>query len=120
MNLHNSIPGRMEYIQKLFLSVQDYTQKNYGLERLIAFLNAESPEFRSVGYEAASMELAFQDLSSGTELNNWKKFYDHAASAHAFHMDIGLGWAFAKSEMSPTAFLKTLQVTSRMVFDGMG
>lgn len=120
MNLHNSISGRMEYIQKLFLSVQDYMQENHGLERLISFLDDEPPEFRSVAYEAASMEIALQDLSRGKELNNWKKFYDHSSNAHAFHMDIGLGWAFAKTEISPTPFLKTLHVMSWMVFDGMG
>ena len=36
-------------------------------------------------------------------------------------MDIGLGWAFAKTEISPTPYLESLhRVMNRMVFDGMG
>ena len=121
MNLHNSVPGKMEYIQKVFLRVQDYMQKNYESEELIAFLDSEPPEFRSVAYESASMEIGLQELCSGKELDNWKKFYQRSAKAHTFHMDIGLGWAFGKTEISPTSYLESLRpVMSWMVFDGMG
>ena len=121
MNLHNSVSGKMDYIQKLFLSVQDYMQKYHELEDLIAFLDSEPPEFRSVAYESASFEIGLQELSCGKELNNWMKFYQRSAKAHTFHMDIGLGWAFAKTEISPIAYLEFLHpVMSWMVFDGMG
>lgn len=121
MNLHNSVSGKMEYIQKVFLSVQDYMQKNHELEELFAFLDSEPPEFRSVAYESASFELALQELSRGKELNNWKNFYQRSAKSHTFHMDIGLGWAFAKTEISPTRYLESLHpVMSWMVLDGMG
>ena len=111
----------MEYIQKVFLSVQDYMQKNHELEELIAFLDSEPPEFRSVAYESASMEIGLRELSGGQELNNWKKFYQRSSMAHTFHMDIGLGWAFAKAEISPTPYLESLHpLMSPMVFDGMG
>ena len=121
MNLHSTASGKMEYIQKLFLSVQEYMQENHELEELICFLDSEPPEFRSVAYESASMEKANQELSSGKELNNWKNFYQHSAKAHTFHMDIGLGWAFAKTEISPTPYLESLNPLMRwMVFDGIG
>jgi hypothetical protein len=121
MNLHNSVSGKMEYVQKVFLSVQDYMQKNHELEELIAFLDSEPPEFRSVAYESASMEIGLQELCSAKELDNWKKFYRLSAKAHTFHMDIGLGWAFAKTEISPIPYLESLQpVMSWMVFDGIG
>lgn len=111
----------MEYIQKVFLSVQDYMQKNHELEELIAFLDSEPPEFRSVAYESASMEIGLQELSGGKELNNWKKFYQHSANEHTFHLNIGLGWAFAKAEISPAPDLEFLHPVMRwMVFDGMG
>ena len=120
MNLHNSVSGKMEYIQKVFLSVQDYMQKNHELEELIAFLDSEPPEFRSIAYESASFEMGVQELACGTELDNWKKFYERS-KAHTFHMDIGLGWAFAKTEISPIPYLEFLHpVMSWMVFDGMG
>jgi hypothetical protein len=111
----------MDYIQKLFLSVQDYMQKNHELEHLISFLDSEPPEFRSVAYESASFEIGLQVMSRGKELNNWMKFYRRSAKTHTFHMDIGLGWAFAKTEISPTPYLDSLHpVMSWMVFDGMG
>ena len=121
MNLHNSVSGKMEYIQKVFLGVQDFMSKNPELEELISFLDNEPAEFRSVAYESASMEIGLQELSCKKELNNWKKFYQRSAKAHTFHMDIGLGWAFAKAEISPTPYLEFLHpVMSWMVFDGMG
>ncbi len=111
----------MEYIQKVFLSVQCYMQTNHELEELIAFLDAEPPEFRSVAYESASMEIGLQELSCGNELNNWKSFYHRAAKAHTFHMDIGLGWAFAKKEISPVPYFESLSpVIKWMIFDGVG
>lgn len=121
MNSHNQVATNMEYIQKVFLGVQVYMQKHHELEDVIPFLESEPPEFRSVAYEAASMEIGLPDLASGKELNNWKKFYLASAQAHTFHMDIGLGWAFAKTGISPTPFLKFLQpAKSWMVFDGIG
>ncbi len=121
MNLHNTIPGNMEYIQKVFLGVQVYMQQKHDLEELIAFLDAEPPAFRSVAYESASMEVALPELHSRKSLNNWKDFYQRSAKAHTFHMDIGLGWAFAKTEIPPEPYLESLQPVKRlMVYDGMG
>ncbi|MEO5948617.1 MAG: DUF1702 family protein [Chitinophagaceae bacterium] len=121
MSLHKNVAEKMEYIQKVFLNVQRFMLTNHELEELIAFLDTELPEFRSVAYESASMEIGLQDLSCGNELNNWKIFYRSAAKAHTFHMDIGLGWAFAKKEISPDPYLKSLYPVIRwMVFDGIG
>ena len=121
MNTRDAVATKMEYIQKVFLGVQMYMQQQHELEDLILFLESEPPEFRSVAYEAASMEIALWDLTNGKELDNWKKFYFASATAHTFHMDIGLGWAFAKTEISPTPFFKSLQpAKSWMIFDGIG
>jgi hypothetical protein len=121
MNLHNNVAGRMEYIQKVFLTVQDHMQNDHELREIIAFLDTEPPEYRSVAYESASMEIALKDLSVGKEFVQWKKFYQHSIHAHTFHMDIGLGWAFAKMEISPSPFMESLHPAMRwMVFDGVG
>ena len=121
MNLYHNVAGKMEYIQKVFLGVQDFMQKNHELEELIAFLDTEPTEFRSVSYESASMEIGWQEISAGKELNTWMTFYQRSAKAHTFHMDIGLGWAFAKTDISPAPYLQSLlPVMSSMVFDGMG
>lgn len=108
----------MKYIQKVFLGVQMYMQQNHDLEELVAFLDAEPPLFRSVAYEAASMEMALRELRSGNELDNWKKFYWHSAKAHTFHIDIGLGWAFAKADIFPLRHLKPAMPL--MAYDGVG
>jgi len=121
MNLPNSVSTKMEYVQKVFLGVQNYMLKEHQLEEVSAFLDAEPPEFRSVSYESASMEIASLDLSNGNELINWKNFYQRSAKAHTFHMDIGLGWAFAKKEIPPAPYLESLQpVISWMIYDGIG
>jgi len=121
MNLHNNVSAKMEYIQKVFLGVQDYMQKNYELEELMIFLNAEPPEFRSVAYESASMGIALHEITTGKEITDWKNFYQCSAKAHTFHMEIGLGWAFAKTEISPTTYLESMSPEMQwMVFDGMG
>ncbi len=121
MNLHNTVPRNMEYIQKVFLGVQVYMQQEHELEELIAFIDAEPPAFRSVAYESASMEMALTELHSRKQLDNWKEFYRCSAKAHTFHMDIGLGWAFAKTEIPPTPYLESMQsVTRLMVYDGIG
>jgi enediyne biosynthesis protein E3 len=121
MNLQINSSAKMEYIQHVFLSVQDYMQKDHELEEVISFLDSEPPEFRSVAYESASMEIGMRELSDGKELNNWKLFYQRAANVHTFHMEIGLGWAFAKSEIPLDLYLKSLEpVMNWMIFDGIG
>jgi enediyne biosynthesis protein E3 len=117
----NEVQTKMERIQKLFLGTQHSIQGQPELEDLLASLDQEDPEFRSVAYESASMELAFNDLSKGTELEGWKFFYYRAKKRHSFHLDIGLGWAFAKAQVFPSSNLGELHPINRwMVFDGMG
>lgn len=112
---------KMEYIQKLFLEVQNYMQQKPELDQLIAFLEKEPPEFRSVSFESASMELALQDLSIGSKLHNWKKLYTHFGKVHSFYLYIGLGWAFAKTANFPSSNWKPLHsLMQLMVFDGIG
>ncbi len=121
MNLHSTVSAKMEYIQKVFLGVETLTQNIHDTDELIALLNTEPPEFRSVAYESASMNVALRDLNDGVEMDNWKNFYHRSTKEHTFHMDIGLGWAFAKTETLPKPFPEILHpAMKRMVFDGIG
>ncbi len=109
------------YIQNLFLQVQTYMQRNPALPDVEAYLQAEAPEFRSVAYESASMELALRDFSNGVPLTTWKQLYGGSGKTHSFHMDIGLGWALAKTGKAPATVLSAPDAPTRwMVFDGMG
>ena len=121
MNLYSNVSERMDYIQKLFLNVGTHLQKKTSLDEVIAFLETESPEYRSVAYESASNEIALEDLKSHQQLNRWKQFRELCARQHTFHMDIGLGWAFAKTGLNPESYLINLQpLVKLMVFDGLG
>ena len=58
MNLYSNVSERMDYIQKLFLGVELHIQNKSALNEIIAVLETEPPEFRSVAYESASFEIA--------------------------------------------------------------
>ena len=121
MNLHNTVSTKMDLIQKIFLDVETLSENIPDTDELISFLNDLPPEFRSVAYESASMIIARRDLNRGIELNNWKKMYYQSANEHTFHIDIGLGWAYAKNETLPKPFPEILHpAMKRMVFDGIG
>lgn len=119
--MYSEIEKRMEYIQKVFLGVQDYMQGNPGPDDLLVFLNSEPPEFRSVAYESASMAVGLRDLMRRNGLQEWQALYKRSCKAHSFHLEIGLGWAFAKIEMPPDTHLDFMLPYMRaMVFDGIG
>ncbi len=121
MNLYSNVSERMDYIQKLFLSVGTHIQKTSSLDEVIALLETEPPEYRSVAYESASFEIALEELKSQQHLERWKEFRELSARQHTFHMDIGLGWAFAKTSLNPDPYLINLQsLVKLMVFDGLG
>jgi hypothetical protein len=121
MNMPGDVCGKMEHIQNVFLGVQDSIRDETEVAELIALLDTEPPLYRSVAYESGSMIIGLRDLSKGTRLHEWKKFYALAGKVHSFHVDIGLGWAYAKKEVLPDRNLELLHPLMRwMVFDGMG
>jgi len=121
MNSYSNVTERMNYIQKLFLDVGIRLEKETTLNEIITFLETEPPEFRSIAYESASFEIALKDLKTNQQLDRWKEFRQLCARQHTFHIDIGLGWAFAKTGLHPDSYLLTLQpLVKWMVFDGLG
>jgi len=116
-----NVADKMAYIQNLFLGIPEKMQQRQELDALIVLLDTEAPEFRSIAYESASMEIGLQALSMGGDLNLWEKFYHRSEKAHTLHMAIGLGWAFAKTETLPVRQLGFLSpAIQEMVFDGIG
>lgn len=121
MNLPADVSGRMEYIQKLFLDVEQATEKISDLNGIKTLLEQEPPEFRSIAYESASMTIAARDLSHIKTINHWIQFRQSCSTSHTFHIDIGLGWAFARTDMEPINFIGSMNpAVKRMVFDGFG
>jgi hypothetical protein len=120
MNWYNDVPGRMECIQKLFLEVGNKISAITAVGELLDLLDAEPPEFRSVAYEGASFEIALKDLKEHS-LDQWIEFREACGTKHTFHIDIGLGWAFAKAGVFPDSLLSSMQQAVKwMVFDGIG
>jgi len=119
--MSDEVYTRMEYIQNVFLSTQDYMRGVSGLEEVVTFLDTEPLEYRSVAYESASMEVGLRDLSRGNGMQTWHEFYRRSKKLHAFHVEIGLGWAFGKTATSPDLWLSSIDPLMRwMVFDGVG
>jgi flavin-dependent dehydrogenase len=117
----SEVATNMEYIQQTFLNIQEHLQQDYDLEALMAYLDKEPPKFRSIAYESASMQIAMKALMVHHNLEQWHTFFHRANQAHLFHMGIGLGWAFAKAEISPAPFLDSLVPWVKiMIYDGMG
>jgi enediyne biosynthesis protein E3 len=120
MSLYNNVAERMDFIQKLFLDGGIFAHNTATLQELISLLEKQPPEYRSVAYEGASFELALTDLTRDGNLTVWKEFKT-ISEKHPFHVDIGLGWAFAKAEIIPTSYLQPLsQMHRSMVLDGIG
>jgi len=87
---------------------------------IIPTLEEELPEYRSIAYEGASFEIAMKDLVSGQRLRQWNEF-KNASQLHSFHVDIGLGWALAKTQLSPHSFAEsTNDLSGSMILDGVG
>src|SRR5215217_3511830 len=121
MNLYSNVSERMDYIQQLFLSVGVQLENKNSLDEVIAFLETEPPEYRSVAYESASFEIALENLKLNQHLDGWIEFRNLCAKQHTFHIDIGLGWAFAKTGVPPDPYIVAMQsMVKWMVFDGMG
>lgn len=109
----SSVKQKLETIQKIFRALQE----NYSAQ--ITF-NDYEPEFRSIAFEAASMRIALEDLSSHNTLSDWNTFSEKN-DMHAAQIHVGLGWAFAQKEISPFSYLGQLKsVYCYRVFDGYG
>jgi enediyne biosynthesis protein E3 len=111
----------MEYIQHVFMKVQNHMQGNQQLNELSAYLDSEPKEFRSVAYESAAMMIGLKDMAQGGQLNQWKEFYHTSKDQHSAHVEVGLGLAFGKLELTPAPYLSSLEMVRHfMVFDGIG
>jgi len=121
MNIPDNVSDRIEYIQKLFLRVEGCVETINDMDAVIELLEREATEFRSIAYESASMVIGVKDLCNTNTLHNWQQFRDASSGRHSFHVDIGLGWAFAKTGKQPNEFLnKANDVVKGMVYDGIG
>ena len=110
----------MAYIQELFTTVQQHVYHSPLNQDIISFLDNEPDEFRSIAYESASVEIGLKDIVAQNSFEHWLSFNQNAKE-HSFHVQIGLGWAFAKTETFPPMELAPKGSIMRlMVYDGIG
>lgn len=95
----NNVLNKIETIKSIFLNTRDFCEKNNDINALQEYLENIEPEFRSIGYEAASMAIALNDLGTSKNLKAWLHFAKGPALAHKAQVHVGLGWAIAKMNL---------------------
>lgn len=107
---------------------QDAFQKGFNLVTDISSLStiankldSLAPEFLSIAYEGASMNIALNCLETGAELKPWFDFLQSAAKQHSIQYYIGLGWALAQLQLNAMPYMQRLGPIDRYrVMDGYG
>ncbi|MEM7368427.1 MAG: DUF1702 family protein [Bacteroidota bacterium] len=113
--MSRSVAANMAYVQQLFQQTQQFMATQPALEELLAHLETEPAQFRSIAFESASVSLARLGMSQ------WENFFISEGYKHLFHVDIGLGWAYAQTGAFfriPSGPYRSLR--HRMLCDGMG
>jgi hypothetical protein len=116
-----SIAENVEKVVATFQQGRTLSEKELGLDELIAELNKLEPRYRSVAFEGASMGVALAN-----SLETWK-VYAEKAKNHATQVHIGLGWAIAQPPKSHEGGLQLRETLSQIepelqvkVLDGFG
>jgi hypothetical protein len=104
MESNNIISGKMEKIASIFQNARETASGEKDLDKLVKVLASVDPEFVSIAFEGASMEIAQQSFSSESTLEKWF-LYLKAAEAHAAQIYIGLGWAIAAEKKTDLSCL---------------
>jgi hypothetical protein len=92
----NEVLMRMEKIKSLFMETQLFCASNNNQNLLLEYLEKAQPEFRSIGYESASMSIALKNFNGNPNMLDWLDFAHGPAKAHQAQVYVGLGWAIAK------------------------
>jgi hypothetical protein len=93
---HFSLSKRLRFIQEVFSNSCQEALQDQDLAALAGKLNATSPEFIAVAFEAASMGLALLDQTTPWKKSRWQTLLDEFGQAHIYSMHVGLGMALAK------------------------
>lgn len=116
----SAVLRNMQIIEDIFREVQELFP-TLNEEELVARLESYPLQFRSIAYEAASMQYALQDLKAALPLTGWQNFVNTTAVKHTTQCYIGLGWAFAQEQLNPTNYLSLIHEEHQLkVFDGYG
>ena len=111
----------MEFIREVFQAAKSFCSTERDLQKIIDFCEHAQPEFRSIAYEASSMQIALKDFEQNNSLQKWKHFADDLVKPHAAQVYAGLGWAVAQQSLSLDSIIESLpQLLRYRVADGCG
>ncbi len=96
----NTAFEKTEKIKSIFLDTQLFHATHNNLEALTVYLENTENEFKSIGYESASMAIAIKSFETDSFPGDWLSFLNGAALAHQAQVYVGLGWAIAKLKIS--------------------
>lgn len=127
----NEVSQKIERIKSIFLDTQVFYAKYDNIGTLIEYLENTELEFRSIGYESASIAIALKEMENFPFTHQifpqknapagWYFFSEGPALKHKAQVYIGLGWAVAKLNLP---FLQVVQhLETRLhyrVADGCG
>ncbi len=117
----NTAVQKMEFIREVFQTAKVFCAAESDLEKIVAYCENIDSEFRSIAYEAASMQIGLRDFAANNQLQNWKHFADELAKPHAAQIYAGLGWAVAQEVLELEQIIESLpQLLRYRVADGCG
>ena len=117
----NTAAQKMEFIREVFQAAKNFCSLESDLQKIVAFCENAQPEFTSIAYEAASMQIALRDFTEYNSLQNWKYFADELVKPHAAQIYAGLGWAVAQEVFDVEQVIESFPPLLRYrVADGCG
>lgn len=110
-----SIAKNIETVVSTFQKGRALSERELGLDELIAELNQFEPRYRSVAFEGASMGIALAN-----SLETWKA-YEEKTAKHTTQIHVGLGWAIAEGQLNLASTLSKIEPEMKVkVLDGFG
>lgn len=117
----NTVAQKMEFIREVFQAAKNFCSMERDVQKIVAFCEHAQPEFTSIAYEAASMQIGLRDFAENNSLKNWKQFADKLAKPHAAQIYAGLGWAVAQEVLELEQIIEGFPPLLRYrVADGCG
>ncbi len=117
----NTAAQKMEFIREVYQAAKVFCAGESDLQKIVDYCERSNSEFRSIAYEAASMQIGLRDFVANNQLQIWKYFADDLAKPHAAQIYAGLGWAVAQEVLELEQLIESFPLLLRYrVADGCG
>lgn len=114
--------ARFKSIEHVFETTTEVVVQLGNLTDIMLYLDSFDSLFKPIAVEAASFAIALNELKLSGELTQWKEFDANLTNLLKPYSGIGLGWAFAKSNVDPLKdeTVKSNDVLKELVINGAG